>query len=126
MLSLKYLHMLFFFFFSSRRRHTRFDCDWSSDVCSSDLGAFNANLIREARHRIDALEGAGATVALHIVGKKGITFFKFAKRPIASQRTDIGDKPTAAHAAELVEPLMAQFSAGAPSTVWVLFAPYPC
>src|SRR2546427_975264 len=29
--------MLIFFFFSSRRRHTRFDCDWSSDVCSSDL-----------------------------------------------------------------------------------------
>src|SRR5260370_13999791 len=25
------------FFFSSRRRHTRFKCDWSSDVCSSDL-----------------------------------------------------------------------------------------
>src|SRR5688572_33340993 len=30
----------FFFFFSSRRRHTRFDCDWSSDVCSSDLEEF--------------------------------------------------------------------------------------
>src|SRR2546430_4602139 len=29
--------VLCFFFFSSRRRHTRFDCDWSSDVCSSDL-----------------------------------------------------------------------------------------
>src|SRR2546430_11695172 len=29
--------ILAFFFFSSRRRHTRFDCDWSSDVCSSDL-----------------------------------------------------------------------------------------
>src|SRR2546430_6322286 len=28
------------FFFSSRRRHTRFDCDWSSDVCSSDLSRF--------------------------------------------------------------------------------------
>src|SRR5688572_31106830 len=26
-----------YFFFSCRRRHTRFDCDWSSDVCSSDL-----------------------------------------------------------------------------------------
>src|SRR5690242_21471061 len=25
------------FFFSSRRRHTRLTCDWSSDVCSSDL-----------------------------------------------------------------------------------------
>src|SRR5256886_268832 len=29
--------LVFVFFFSSRRRHTRFDCDWSSDVCSSDL-----------------------------------------------------------------------------------------
>src|SRR2546430_12316735 len=33
------------FFFSSRRRHTRFDCDWSSDVCSSDL---SAGPVREA------------------------------------------------------------------------------
>src|SRR2546430_7544788 len=31
--------LLLSFFFSSRRRHTRFDCDWSSDVCSSDLTA---------------------------------------------------------------------------------------
>src|SRR2546427_5605706 len=31
---------MFSFFFSSRRRHTRFDCDWSSDVCSSDLSVF--------------------------------------------------------------------------------------
>src|SRR2546430_9671647 len=39
--SLSDIYILFwlFFFFSSRRRHTRFDCDWSSDVCSSDLGA---------------------------------------------------------------------------------------
>src|SRR5688572_31981971 len=32
-----FYHCFYFFFFSSRRRHTRFDCDWSSDVCSSDL-----------------------------------------------------------------------------------------
>src|SRR5689334_23392191 len=31
--------LFFFFFFSSRRRHTRWNCDWSSDVCSSDLDA---------------------------------------------------------------------------------------
>src|SRR2546430_11735961 len=31
------------FFFSSRRRHTRFDCDWSSDVCSSDLSVIQAS-----------------------------------------------------------------------------------
>src|SRR5690242_20954818 len=34
---LSYFIFLFFFFFSSRRRHTRLTCDWSSDVCSSDL-----------------------------------------------------------------------------------------
>src|SRR5256886_11820201 len=32
------------FFFSSRRRHTRFDCDWSSDVCSSDLVGFSGQM----------------------------------------------------------------------------------
>src|SRR6266480_6812718 len=31
------MSFVFFFFFSSRRRHTRLTCDWSSDVCSSDL-----------------------------------------------------------------------------------------
>src|SRR5690242_21377885 len=31
------LFLIFCFFFSSRRRHTRLTCDWSSDVCSSDL-----------------------------------------------------------------------------------------
>src|SRR5882762_10765030 len=39
LLFLKFLNFFNFvvFFFSSRRRHTRFKCDWSSDVCSSDL-----------------------------------------------------------------------------------------
>src|SRR6266478_7131433 len=31
------MHVVCVFFFSSRRRHTRFDCDWSSDVCSCEL-----------------------------------------------------------------------------------------
>src|SRR6266571_6839148 len=35
---LRLLHEYLFFFFSSSRRHTRLTCDWSSDVCSSDLG----------------------------------------------------------------------------------------
>src|SRR2546430_1367076 len=37
MISVLMTNSIFYFFFSSRRRHTRFDCDWSSDVCSSDL-----------------------------------------------------------------------------------------
>src|SRR6267142_5962096 len=39
--------LFFFFFFSSRRRHTRLTCDWSSDVCSSDLPT------EIARHEVD-------------------------------------------------------------------------
>src|SRR5690606_41165246 len=51
------------FFFSSRRRHTRFSRDWSSDVCSSDLGdqrlervrqtAVIENELEQHRHQID-------------------------------------------------------------------------
>src|SRR2546430_3001013 len=37
------------FFFSSRRRHTRFDCDWSSDVCSSDLDVERPDLVTLSR-----------------------------------------------------------------------------
>src|SRR2546427_3367748 len=40
-----------FFFFSSRRRHTRFDCDWSSDVCSSDLSTAVYDVVREQIYR---------------------------------------------------------------------------
>src|SRR5690606_40559198 len=36
---------LYFFFFSSRRRHTRFSRDWSSDVCSSDLGVAGLRVV---------------------------------------------------------------------------------
>src|SRR5256886_17466599 len=42
--------LIVWFFFSSRRRHTRFDCDWSSDVCSSDLetqGGPGGHLVRQ-------------------------------------------------------------------------------
>jgi F-type H+-transporting ATPase subunit gamma len=87
-------------------------------------GAFNANLIREGRRRIQQLEREGAVVELHLVGKKGIGFFRFTRRAIASQRTDIGDKPTAAHAAELVGPLMRAFEAGALDAVEVVFAKF--
>jgi F-type H+-transporting ATPase subunit gamma len=87
-------------------------------------GAFNANLIREARRRIQQLEAQGAEVDLHLVGKKGVNYFRFAKRAVASSRIDIGDRPTAAHAAELVGPLMQGFEAGTLDAVEVVFAKF--
>src|SRR2546430_85699 len=47
-------YCVFYFFFSSRRRHTRFDCDWSSDVCSSDL-----LFAGERRDLLDLFSGEG-------------------------------------------------------------------
>src|SRR5688572_31764447 len=58
--------MLIIFFFSSRRRHTRFDCDWSSDVCSSDLciGSIE-ELNTEIRKANEVLGGDVNTHYLH-------------------------------------------------------------
>jgi len=87
-------------------------------------GAFNANLIREARRRLEELERQDAHTELHLVGKKGISYFKFTKRNVASQRIDIGDRPTLEHAAELVKPLMERFSKGDLDAVDVVFAKF--
>ena len=87
-------------------------------------GAFNANLIREARRRLEELEKQDTHTELHLVGKKGISYFKFTKRNIVSQRVDIGDRPTLDHAAELAKPLMERFSNGDLDAVDVVFAKF--
>ena len=87
-------------------------------------GAFNANLIREARRRLEELERQDAHTELHVVGKKGVSFFKFTKRNIASQRVDIGDRPTLDHAAELAKPMKERFSNGDLDEVDVVFAKF--
>jgi F-type H+-transporting ATPase subunit gamma len=83
-------------------------------------GAFNANLIKEARVTIARLEAAGTAVELHVVGKKGLGYFRYIGRDVAVQRTDITDKPTAADASSLVETLMARFIAEELDAVYVI------
>lgn len=87
-------------------------------------GGFNSNLIKEARKRIEALEGRGYQVELHLVGRKGIGFFKYIGRAITTQRQDIGDKPTAQHAVELVAGLIEEYSAGRLASVDVVCAKF--
>jgi F-type H+-transporting ATPase subunit gamma len=87
-------------------------------------GAFNSNLIREARRRLDELERQDAHTELHLVGKKGIGYFKFTRRNVASQRIDIGDKPTLHHAQDLAQPLMERFAKGDLDAVDVVFAKF--
>src|SRR5688572_31118445 len=80
------------FFFSSRRRHTRFDCDWSSDVCSSDLGN---DTLDGGLHDDTLYGGTGADV---LTGGGGANDFLF-------------DQPSAAHA-DLITDFNAPFEIG--------------
>src|SRR6266571_5134762 len=83
----------FFFFFSSRRRHTRLTCDWSSDVCSSDLRRGHACCDvprRGARRRCDrhgpaqafALPRRGSGRAARGQGAQGLAHIERAARTL--------------------------------------------
>ena len=82
-------------------------------------GGFNANLVKEARVQLAALEQRGVKVELHVVGKKGIGYFRYVNRTMASQRIDISDRPTAADASSLVDSLMERFISGDLDAVFV-------
>jgi F-type H+-transporting ATPase subunit gamma len=87
-------------------------------------GAFNTNLIREMRRRIAELERQGVRVDLHLIGRKGASFFRFTKRAVASQRTDIGERPTAEHAQEIITPVLEQFARAELDAVEIVFAKF--
>jgi F-type H+-transporting ATPase subunit gamma len=87
-------------------------------------GGFNANLIKEARARLVELERAGAAVDVHVIGKKGIGYFKYVGRKTTSERIDITDRPTAANAAEIVDSLMAEYVAGNLDGVYVTYSKF--
>jgi F-type H+-transporting ATPase subunit gamma len=75
-------------------------------------GAFNANLIKQARLLLEDLRGRGIEAELHVAGKKGIAYFRFRGEQMLTQRTDIGDHPTVEDAESLVAPIRARFEAG--------------
>jgi F-type H+-transporting ATPase subunit gamma len=87
-------------------------------------GAFNANVIKEARARLAELERGGRQVDVHVVGKKGLGYFRYIGRAVATQRIDLSDKPTAQNAAEIVDALMAEYVAGNLDGVYVTYAKF--
>jgi F-type H+-transporting ATPase subunit gamma len=87
-------------------------------------GGFNSNLIKEARSLLARLEREGTEVEFHVVGRKGLGYFRYVGRAIASNRTDLTDRPTAQDAAELVDGLMRGFVAGSLDAVYVVQAKF--
>ena len=87
-------------------------------------GAFNTNLIREARTQLERLRSSGVQVELHGVGKKGISFFRYQGEELLTARTDLGDRPSASDAQGIIEPLMERFVSGQLDAVYLVYAQF--
>ncbi len=87
-------------------------------------GGFNASLIRMARGLVDRLSADGVASDLHVVGRKGVGYFRFRGVEMASTRTDIGDRPTIDHARSLMEPLATEFERAEVDAVYLVFAEF--
>ncbi len=87
-------------------------------------GAFNVNLIREARRLLERLRAQGAEVELHAIGKKGISYFRFKRETLATARNDITDRPSAEDAISVIDPLRDRFERGELDEVYVVYAQF--
>ncbi|MCW2642555.1 MAG: putative F-type proton-transporting ATPase gamma chain [Dactylosporangium sp.] len=85
-------------------------------VVTSDrglAGAYNANAIRTAEELIARLKADGKQVTLYVVGRKGVSYYRFRNREIAGSWTGFSEQPRFENAREIGETLIEAFVAGA-------------
>jgi F-type H+-transporting ATPase subunit gamma len=87
-------------------------------------GAFNANLLKEARVVLARLKDENVEPELHVIGKKGLGYFRYVGRAVTSSRIDITDRPTAQNAAEIADPLIERFASGEIDAVYIVYAKF--
>ncbi len=87
-------------------------------------GAFNANLLKEARVLLARLKEQNVEPEVHVIGKKGLGYFRYVGRAVASSRIDLTDRPTAQNAAEIADPLIERFASGEIDAVYVVYAKF--
>jgi len=87
-------------------------------------GAFNANLLKEARALLARLKEQSVEPELHVIGKKGLGYFRYVGREVASSRIDVTDRPTAENAAEIVDALIQRFASAEIDAVYVVYAKF--
>jgi F-type H+-transporting ATPase subunit gamma len=89
-------------------------------VITSDrglCGAYNANAIRTAEQLIARLRGEGRQVALYVIGRKGVGYYRFRNRPIEASWTGFSEQPHFDNAKEVGDTLINAFLAGADDTI---------
>ncbi|MEU1889504.1 F0F1 ATP synthase subunit gamma [Micromonospora sp. WMMD987] len=79
-------------------------------------GGYSSNAIRTAESLIARLTADGKEPVLYVIGRKGLTFYRFRNRKIAANWTGFSEQPTFADAREVGETLIAAFTAGADDT----------
>jgi F-type H+-transporting ATPase subunit gamma len=84
-------------------------------------GGFNVNLIKLARAYAAEQRAADATVALHVVGKKGLNYFRFLGESLAGAHANFGDRPEFAQVDALAEGFLADYVAGRTDRVAVVY-----
>jgi len=84
-------------------------------VLTSDrglAGGYNANVLRAAVNHLEEQSARGVTTDIHMVGKKGIAYFRFLRRAMDEQTSGIGDKPRFAQVEAIANGLMDRFVRG--------------
>jgi F-type H+-transporting ATPase subunit gamma len=76
-------------------------------------GAYNANAIRTAEQLMSRLRADGKEVALYVVGRKGVGYYRFRNRPIEASWTGFSERPTFEDARKVGESFIEAFVAGA-------------
>jgi F-type H+-transporting ATPase subunit gamma len=93
-------------------------------VLTSDrglAGGYNANVLRTALGHIDELSGRGIETDVHMVGKKGIAYFRFLRRALAETTSGIGDRPRFEAVEPIANSLMDRFMRGEIASVHVAY-----
>jgi F-type H+-transporting ATPase subunit gamma len=85
-------------------------------VVTSDrgqAGGYNNNVLKEAEALQRLLRDQGKEPVLYVIGRKGVNYYRFRRRPVAASWTGFSEQPAYAHAAEVTRALVAAFMAGA-------------
>jgi F-type H+-transporting ATPase subunit gamma len=87
-------------------------------------GAYNANVIRRAERLIGRLRGDGVEPVLYVVGRKGVSYFRFRRIPVESSWTGFSEVPGYAQAEEIGEVLIGAFAEGGVDAVHAAYTDF--
>ncbi|MBW0088059.1 F0F1 ATP synthase subunit gamma [Pseudonocardia sp. KRD-184] len=89
-------------------------------VVTSDrgqAGGYNAGVLKEAEQLQSLLREQGKEPVLYVIGRKGVNYYRFRRRPVEQSWTGFSEQPDYENAAEVARTLVASFMAGSDDTV---------